>query len=1090
MSGNEILDEYVEKATPFLLQLKDGLSLPEIKELCFLIELTLRLRNTDLYGLFTIINDAAKQKHLIAKNTPKDITYSTDEALKIALDAIRIKVYILFLYRNEEEVYYLNLMNRIDTVDEVTDSNEKQIIQNINSIFSKYITLEHDKGSVHPKKNDDYVMITSILLMSDPVHFNTIIEDIASQSGGKQTGGGMGSNISEATHLLVNINENNNEKLLTDLLKQLDSFHDFTTQRAGAKSNTVISALIEVVKSKNPSIDIGNTVDRESIRRILMGDTFGGVTTGSDNYEDKVISYFEKVLATNELFTATEPIILDMDTISSFFDKDNNYSLIEPTSNNILANLLDRTDNTQKNVVIMLNEGKRQTAHHNICVKLFTLLFFGDGDLSKKLYYTIDATPGLVKILDTVYGDYTNSCINIITQSNVGDSASTTTADNLANNKYIFTKNPIHAFDNNIFSIDDGVEFSYVLNEGRSFDRDNITQFQFVIKTATNEYRSSFNTSKTGQGMAFGPSVSYLSSLIGGGQGSADNCMKLDPQLTVGLKSENRTLYNKILFDVKRNGDYSQIESLIEIRDHLKEYNIDDNPDSVFVFGSGDRLATLYSRLRRVNTILKPGGQPYMNLHRFAPEKTKILTPDQINEQNVARMKKERFNELNRMYKDLLLTKSLYDELGNTAEAVKNHMSTMITGLTLLTIESNDPFSKIINDYYQKRVQDIKTYIETTVLSKLDGITFMNNNDIDATKARIFTYFRSELVTIDNLNITNNNENDYIDFILQRKAQPNQFLSLFKSFQLPHNGKEDNNKFFTLENPNSVNDLNLPVLRLNGDTYTNIIESLNSFLLAMNKMRTSTQLYNVLETKEYNLSMDAYYDTFFVKNKGLFQNDLRFDGSELTATNTNDHILTVYKRFDLKQTGGAPPKRVSKDDNGNQKGLFMDIINSISMQTTFLLQDQTPGSWVDFCMKEEYKDRIFSIFEDASDTWKIKNGNNDTSGMSSLLNELSASTEERGKVQTVLLLTFIENLIRNGKIKYVTTSTLREPKEGLFKDYIDKINIKGDLLLDTLTLAQFKEICISILAVLIQKTRGGTVKERIVKSAMLHRKKY
>jgi hypothetical protein len=196
-------------------------------------------------------------------------------------------------------------------------------------------------------------------------------------------------------------------------------------------------------------------------------------------------------------------------------------------------------------------------------------------------YITFDAKAGVVgkvfRDIDNVY--------NLITPANIADSAVTSFSSLNNRNEYYFPSQPNYIFDANLYS--KSVAKLGFSNNG--FNNKNPYGFIYTINNLQFPFSS---TQKQG------PSVNYLVDLSLKNPNAAPNNSTIVNMTSKFLsnKAEYDSYINSGLFlDIKRCGDYEQVNSSIKSRD--------DGIHTYTIMTTIDVLCSLYSRIKKQNTI-------------------------------------------------------------------------------------------------------------------------------------------------------------------------------------------------------------------------------------------------------------------------------------------------------------------------------------------------------------------------------------------------------------------------------------------------------------------------------------------------------
>ena len=221
---------------------------------------------------------------------------------------------------------------------------------------------------------------------------------------------------------------------------------------------------------------------------------------------------------------------------------------------------------------------------------------------------------------DKIFGEM-DQVVNLVTPLNISDSAGTESHLN-GKNYYLFPEPPQqpYIFDSNIYS--NGAALLDLQITKPNYERN--TRYDFNLNIATQQGASQLRFNPDNRS---GPSVTYLSESIN--NISTRKQIYLDPSKMVDLSPlnslSNKDLLIKILFDLKRGGDWEQANAA------KKANNFTARTNSRTIFASIDRLCALYSRCIQQNTIYHFSTS--MILYRF---KGAGQTPQQIKSNKIS----------------------------------------------------------------------------------------------------------------------------------------------------------------------------------------------------------------------------------------------------------------------------------------------------------------------------------------------------------------------------------------------------------------------------------------------------------------------
>jgi hypothetical protein len=208
-------------------------------------------------------------------------------------------------------------------------------------------------------------------------------------------------------------------------------------------------------------------------------------------------------------------------------------------------------------------------------------------------YFTFDAKPGVVaKTFRDIAEVY-----QLVTPANIADSAVTTFKALNNRNEYFFP-DPEWVFNSNYYT-GDSVKLKF-LRSPKGFDVKN--QFGFSLQVQTNNIIKKFDFSST---QKQGPSVNYLVDLMLIGEKAKPNIGSILNISKLASQDLKEFVNNGLLFDIKRGGDYEQVN-------FARYSNTKGKPT---IFSTIDILCSLYARTLAQNTVWHNGEK--MTLYRF-----------------------------------------------------------------------------------------------------------------------------------------------------------------------------------------------------------------------------------------------------------------------------------------------------------------------------------------------------------------------------------------------------------------------------------------------------------------------------------------
>ena len=391
-----------------------------------------------------------------------------------------------------------------------------------------------------------------------------------------------------------------------DKLHIFDTIHDFKIDRAKNKSNEkqekIKFYLVNFIKT---FLKAGNNITK--FNDVISYLTNGKVQSLGD-YERNIEHYYEMISSEykTKLFATTKESITYGDIIRSANDRKSpnspwvKYKSLYGIQNGLTIGVGNDQEYTSFG---MIQKNKKENV---IAEFILNYMFPGKESNKNTFYFTADTNLGTVK---KIFFDI-KEAHGLITPANIADSAGTQLKPLQNRNDYIFpvNKQNIFEFNSNFYTKNAGCKLSFANNK---FSDKNPYGFRLNIQHQKNNF--TFNFSETEHN---GPSVPYLGDLIINDSKPKDpgNCI-----LNINRLLEDKPLIEKgILLDLKRTGDYEQVNSAITISNDTKTPFV--------ILTTIDILCSLYARINQQNNILIGEGKEEMTLYRFA--KGKALDPD------------------------------------------------------------------------------------------------------------------------------------------------------------------------------------------------------------------------------------------------------------------------------------------------------------------------------------------------------------------------------------------------------------------------------------------------------------------------------
>jgi hypothetical protein len=359
-----------------------------------------------------------------------------------------------------------------------------------------------------------------------------------------------------------------------------------------------LSTYLELPNKKVDTSDPGNLIN--GLLRQLSNDKVSSVTS---NYERSVLKYYEESSSLRDsLHYRTVESLRYGDIIESYIASKGN------PSNNILLQKYINSNGSNYILELSCGDHKKYSSFGMIqknptfmgYIANFILNYYYPNITSAKYngYFTFDAKPGVVgKTFRDIPEIY-----QLVTPANIADSAVTTFKALNNRNEYFFPDREWE-FDSNYYT-KDSVSLKF-LRSLKGFDVKNQFGFSLQVqkKVQTNNIIKKFDFSSN---QKQGPSVNYLVDLMLVGQQAKPNVGSiLNISQLVASNELKEVVNNGLLFDIKRGGDYEQVN-------FARYSNTKGKPT---IFSTIDILCSLYARTLAQNTVWHNGEK--MTLYRF-----------------------------------------------------------------------------------------------------------------------------------------------------------------------------------------------------------------------------------------------------------------------------------------------------------------------------------------------------------------------------------------------------------------------------------------------------------------------------------------
>jgi len=343
--------------------------------------------------------------------------------------------------------------------------------------------------------------------------------------------------------------------------------------------------------------EAGNLIN--GLLRQLSNDNVSSVTS---NYERTVLKYYEESSSLRDsLHYRTIESLRYGDIIESYIASKGN------ASNNILLQKYINSNGSNYILELSCGDHKKYSSFGMIqknptlmgYIANFILNYYYPNITNAKYngYFTFDAKPGVVgKTFRDIPEIY-----QLVTPANIADSAVTTFKALNNRNEYFFPE-PIWKFNSNYYT-GNSVELKF-LRSPKGFDVKNQFGFSLQVQTKvqTKEIIRQFEFSSN---QKQGPSVNYLVDLMLVGENAKPNVGSILNISKLASNEFKEVVNNGLLFDIKRGGDYEQV--------NFARYS--NKKGKPTIFSTIDILCSLYARTLAQNTVWHNGEK--MTLYRF-----------------------------------------------------------------------------------------------------------------------------------------------------------------------------------------------------------------------------------------------------------------------------------------------------------------------------------------------------------------------------------------------------------------------------------------------------------------------------------------
>ena len=349
--------------------------------------------------------------------------------------------------------------------------------------------------------------------------------------------------------------------------------------------------------------------EMDKIINMCLKCSLPGYQISSNEIEHTTMAFFEKVSTLNKLINKREYTYTQIITLS-----DAEIKQLETDNVDTITITDDGTFNGYINDTNPNNRNK---------IREFIKNFFG----KDKLYLSYDANQATI---NKIFAGSDTDC-HLFTPQNMADSAITSTADQYgtkANTYYFPQRDPQDKLaDGSNFLKTNSNYFTHlnydIIYKNNEFDETNKSSYGFTVIIKNKDHQDFITSPPNSKnyielkynredGISLnGPSVNYLYKYIRRPQENPPNpgnIIRLHEEIkkTPGLNVTNvtnpvtippTTLLQNLLLDLKRGGDYDQIEA-------VKIFNNQKSTKDLGILVTLDGLCSLKSRVSRVNTIL------------------------------------------------------------------------------------------------------------------------------------------------------------------------------------------------------------------------------------------------------------------------------------------------------------------------------------------------------------------------------------------------------------------------------------------------------------------------------------------------------
>ena len=778
-----------------------------------------------------------------------------------------------------------------------------------------------------------------------------------------------------------------------------DTLHDFWKERKLSKNDeededdepidegkqeeirnrlvTFLSTYLGLPKQKGES---GKMIN--NLLKTISSDNVSSVTS---NYERTVLKYYEEASSLRDsLHYRTTESLRYGDIIESYIAAKGN-----PSKNILLQKYINSNGS---NYILELSCGDHKTySSFGIIQKNPTLMGYianfvlnyyypGITSAQYNAYFTFDAKPGVVaKTFRDIPEIY-----QLVTPANIADSAVTTFKALNNRNEYFFPEAE-WLFNSNYYT-GSSVQLKF-LKSPKGFSVTN--QFGFSLQVATNTgivQKFDFSSNQKQ-----GPSVNYLVDLMVVGEKAQPNVSSILNISKMASQNLKPFVSNGLLFDVKRGGDYEQVNFATYSKTKGKPT----------IFSTIDILCSLYARTLSQNTVWHNGEK--MTLYRFP---SVPIDPALTEFNNMKHKSIDLIQELEILQKILnpnglssdinafmakiaeFYAKGIYFD--NSRKKGTPQMQSEVIINILIKIRLIDvmivlgELSKMITSFSSPAITDELNSVQTSsnLQAQLDQLKYFSKiDDISLVTSDIKTKVNDLLGAYEKLpNISSvmNIIKDSFDL------SPNQAKLLYTG----ENPLGLDYTFFTLDMFQSIsfNKFNVTgnykEIKFSNKFYSsNLYDVLNKFerMLNSSSSRGSKNLYNKLHKMDYFTFINNLFESYFSKDMAESIYNL-MQPQNVASTSINDDVCSVWFRNIESQLNttllnyqtqlettyplirlGKPLYNIPLSSGGsntkikfNQKGGAVDIVQVYELSDLLRLISGTAAQFVEGFITEKF----------------------------------------------------------------------------------------------------------------------------------------